>query len=164
MEDNIKKQIFVLLDSLNISYQLMNHAPIFTVEEGNNIALQLGVTACKSLLLKNKQNMYFLLLVKGEKKFNGKSIASQINSSHLSFATADDLEGLLHCYQGAVSPLGLYYDVSRKVSLLVDKELFQVDYIGCHPCDNTCSVKLRLKDLLELFLPAVHHNYIFVEI
>lgn len=164
MENNIKEQLLMLLDSLNVSYQAIDHAPIFSMEEGDNVARQLGVTACKSLLLRNKKGKYFLLLIKGEKRFNGKDVARQIGSTHLTFATEEEMKDLLHCYQGSVSPLGLYYDISNKVSLLIDKELFQTVYIGCHPCDNTCSLRLRLKDLLELFLPAVHHSYVSVEI
>lgn len=161
---NTKKELFELLDSLNIPYQKIDHEPILTMKDGDSIVKRLGVSACKCLLLKNKQNLHFLLLTEGDKKFNGKEIAKQINSTHLTFATIEEMEQLLHCYQGSVSPLGLYYDISNNVNLLIDGKLLQTEYIGCHPCDNTCSLKLRMKDLVELFLPAVHHKYRTIEI
>lgn len=105
----------------------------------------------------NKQKEYFLLLLSGNKKLSTKSIAKQIGSSHLSFASDEDMETLLFTTPGAVSILGLIYDKENKVKLLIDKDVIQADYIGCHPCENTCSLKLRTKDILEVLLPAINH-------
>ncbi|MDD6074753.1 MAG: prolyl-tRNA synthetase associated domain-containing protein, partial [Clostridium sp.] len=33
------------------------------------------------------------------------------------------------------------------------------EYIGCHPCINTSSLKIRRDDLLEKILPAMKHGY-----
>ena len=38
------------------------------------------------------------------------------------------------------------------------------EYIGCHPCVNTSSLKLRRADIFETFLSAVKHNYLTVEL
>ena len=50
-------------------------------------------------------------------------------------------------------------DRENRVTLLIDRDLLADAYIGCHPCVNTSSLKLKTSDLLDIFLPAVHHAY-----
>ena len=54
--------------------------------------------------------------------------------------------------------------VKAGTRLLIDRELLGEAYIGVHPCVNTSSLKLRLSDLLEKFLPAVDHGYTVVDL
>ena len=60
---------------------------------------------------------------------------------------------------GAVSVLGLINDSENAVTLLVDRDLLKDEYIGCHPCVNTSSLKLQVRDLFEKFLPATDHSF-----
>ena len=50
-------------------------------------------------------------------------------------------------------------DQQKKVQLLVDQELLQDAFIGCHPCVNTSSLRIAREDLFGKFLPAVGHDY-----
>lgn len=152
------------LNELGIAYTMLDHQPIMTMAEGEAIANALGVKACKNLFLVNRQDEHFLLLLSGEKRLNTKSIAKQINSSHLSFASANDLQDYLSVEQGAVSVLALMFDKKNKVKLIIDQDVASQEFIGCHPCVNTCSLKLRTKDVLNKFLPAVgHEKYLIIE-
>ena len=99
------------------------------------------------------------------KKLKTKELAGQIGSSHLSFASEKAMENLLCTFPGAVSILGLIYDKENKVQLLIDKEILESTYIGCHPCVNTCSLKIRLEDILKILLPKIsHQNFNIVEL
>ena len=42
---------------------------------------------------------------------------------------------------------------------LIDEDLLKDEWIGCHPCVNTSTLRLRMRELLEVYLPAVHHTY-----
>ena len=64
----------------------------------------------------------------------------------------------------SVSVLGLMNDHEKKVQLLIDEDVLKDPYFGCHPCINTSSLKLYTKDILEKFLPAVHHEYTIVNL
>lgn len=46
----------------------------------------------------------------------------------------------------------------------MDKDLVQDEYVGCHPCINTSSLRLKMDDLLHVLLPAMHHEPIFVTV
>lgn len=158
--ENIKEYIFNVLHSLGISYESVSHSPIMTVAEGKDIAKSLGVTSCKNLFLVNKQKEYFLYLLPGDKKLCAKSLAEQIGSSHLSFASREEMERLLRTSPGAVSILGLINDKENRVQLLIDEDVMHMDYISCHPCINTCSLRIKMADITNIFLPEIsHHKY-----
>ena len=59
---------------------------------------------------------------------------------------------------GAVSIMGLMNDHDRAVHLLVDEDVLRDEYIGCHPCVCTSSLKIRTADILEKFLPSTGHE------
>ena len=74
------------------------------------------------------------------------------------------MEEFLDITPGSVSVMGLMNDKDHRVRLLIDRELLQDAFVGCHPCVNTSSLKLRMKDVLEKFLPYVGHAYTVVEL
>ena len=89
-----------------------------------------------------------------DKPFKTKELSSQINSARLSFAGPEDMEKLLDITPGSVSVLGLMNDKDDDVTLLIDKDLLKDEYIGCHPCINTSSLKIKSKEILDKVL---HH-------
>ena len=114
---------------------------------------------CKNLFLCNRQKTaFYLLLMPGDKKFKTKELSSQINSARLSSAEAEDMLKYLDIEPGAVSIMGLMNDNECGVRLLVDEDVKAGEYIGCHPCVNTSSLKIKTADLFEKFLPAVGHE------
>lgn len=65
---------------------------------------------------------------------------------------------------GSVSILGLMNDIGNNVQLLVDKDVVKDEYIGCHPCINTSSLKIKTSDIVEKFITYVNHEVIYVDI
>ena len=84
--------------------------------------------------------------------------------ARLSFGKPEAMERLLDLTPGSVSVLGLMNDPENRVQLLIDEDVLKDPFIGCHPCINTSSLKFATKDLLERFLPAVHHEPIIVHL
>lgn len=149
-----------LLDSLGIQYQRTDHRRTDTMEECNEVDAILGVVICKNLFLCNKQKTaFYLLMMPGEKKFKTKELSAQINSSRLSFANAEDMLKYLDIEPGSVSIMGLMNDKDHAVQLLIDEDVLKDEYLGCHPCVNTSSLKIRTEDIITGFLPAVGHTY-----
>lgn len=154
-----------LLDSLSIPYERLDHEALFTIEACHEADAILGVAMCKNLFLCNQNKTEFhLLLMPGEKRFKTKTFSRLIGSSRLSFASEEAMEVLLGLTPGSVTPMGLMNDREGRVSLWIDSELLTEEYIGCHPCINTSSIKVKTEDLLKVFLPAVGHGYRVVEL
>ena len=74
------------------------------------------------------------------------------------------MEQFLDITPGAVSVMGLMNDTEHNVQLLIDADLMDSEYIGCHPCVNTSSLKIKTADILEKFLPEVAHEPLVVEL
>ena len=149
-----------LLDSLGIEYKRTDHERTDTMEACNAVDDILGVIICKNLFLCNRQKTtFYLLMMPGDKKFKTKELSAQINSSRLSFAEPEDMVKYLGLEPGSVSVMGLMNDTDHAVQLLIDEDVLEGEYLGCHPCVNTSSLKLRTDDVIRKFLPAVGHDY-----
>lgn len=154
-----------LLDRLNIPYVRMDHDATASIEYCHDVEQILGIRICKNLFLCNAQKTkFYLLLMPGDKKFKTKNLSRQIQSSRLSFAEGEYMEKFLDITPGSVSILGLANDTENQVKLLIDSDVLKDKYIGCHPCMNTSSLKIKTADILEKFLPAVHHDYVLVDL
>ena len=148
-----------LLDKLGISYQRIDHEAAMTMEACAAVDEALGATICKNLLLCNRQcTDFYLLLMPGDKPFKTKELSKQIGSSRLSFASAEYMEEYLDITPGSLSILGLMNDKDNKVQLLIDEDVLKGEYIGCHPCINTSSLRLLTADVLEKLIPAMGHE------
>ena len=101
-------------------------------------------------------------MMPGEKPFKTKELSKQINSARLSFASSEAMLKYLDIQPGAVSVMGLMNDRENMVQLLVDEDVLKDKYIGCHPCVNTSSLKIKTSDVFDTFLKAVNHDYITV--
>lgn len=153
------------LDSLGIKYKRMDHEHAETMEACEEIDKIMDVVMCKNLFLCNRQKTaFYLLMMPGDKKFKTKELSSQINSARLSFAEAEDMLKYLDIEPGAVSIMGLMNDKDHAVKLLIDEDVLKDEYIGCHPCVNTASLKMRTDDVIKKFLPAVEHEYMTVHL
>lgn len=155
---NASKEIAYFLAEKNIGYIRYSHKPIFTVEDGKEIAEHLGIKPCKTLLLVNRQHQYYMLVTTGDKRVSLSDFAGQIGSSRLSFASTESLEALLQTTPGAVSPLGLIFDYNHMVGLFIDNDVLQQNFIALHPCVNNESFVFKTTDFINLFLPSVNRK------
>ena len=152
-------RVYDFLDSLGVTYQRIDHEAAMTMEACEEIDRMLEATICKNLLLCNRQEtQFYLLMLPGDKVFKTKELSAQIGSSRLSFAKAEYMEQYLDITPGSLSVLGLMNDKDRMVRLLIDEDVLTGEYIGCHPCINTSSLRLKAKDIFNTFLNAVDHN------
>lgn len=155
-----ERRVYRLLDELAIPYERLDHEAAETMEVCREIDGSLGALICKNLFLCNRQGTaYYLLMMPADKPFRTKELSAQINSSRLSFASPERMLEYLDILPGSVSVMGLMNDREGRVRLLIDEEVLQNEYVGCHPCVNTSSLRLRTADLTARFLPAVEHSY-----
>ena len=167
MDGRLPREVrtYDLLDSLGIEYKRTDHERTDTMEACNAVDEVLGVVICKNLFLCNRQKTaFYLLMMPGDKKFKTKELSAQINSARLSFAQPEDMLKYLDIEPGSVSIMGLMNDKDHAVQLLIDEDVLKEEYLGCHPCVNTSSLKMRVDDVIKKFLPAVNHDYRIVHL
>lgn len=154
-----EQKTYALLDSLGISYDRVDHEAAFTIEACTAVDEAFGTPMCKNLFLRNSNgSQFFLLLMPGDKPFKTKELSAQIGSTRLSFGDETAMESMLGVTPGSVTVLGVAYDTENEVQLLIDDDVLHADYICCHPCMNTSSLRIKTEDILTKFLPAVHHT------
>lgn len=167
--DRIKKEqrCYEFLDKLGLEYWRCDHpdANADTMEACLKIDAILEATVCKNLFLCNRQKTdYYLLMMPGDKVFKTKELSGQLGCARLSFASAEDMEKYLDITPGSVSVLGLMNDVENKVRLIVDEDVLKGEFVGCHPCINTSSLKLYTKDVFEVICKALKHDMTVVHL
>ena len=166
-DDRIPQEMAIYdeLERQGISFERVDHDHADTMEDCRKIEEVLDAKICKNLFLCNRQQTeFYLLMMPGNKKFKTKNLSKQINSARLSFAGDEYMEQFLDITPGSVSILGLANDKENQVQLLIDSDVLKDPFLGCHPCINTSSLKIKTADLTEKFLPAVHHSYITVDL
>ncbi len=157
--------VYDFLDSIGIEYERTDHAPVDTMEACNEIDAVLGTLICKNLFLCNRQETdFYILMMPGDKPFKTKDLSSQIGCARLSFADESYMEEFLNIKPGAVSVMGLMNDKDNRVQLLIDRPVIEQETFGCHPCVSTSSLKMKTTDILNIFLPAVHHIPVIVDL
>ena len=154
-----------LLDALGIAYERVDHDPADTIPDCELVETYLGTKICKNLVLCNRQKtQFYLLLLRGSKVFYTKYLSKQLGCSRLSFASGEDMEKYLGLRPGSASVLGLMNDPENRVQLVIDAGVAEQEIWGCHPCVNTSSLRLRGRDIIEKFLPAVGHSPVYVDL
>jgi len=162
-----EQRCYDLLNGLGIEYFRCDHpdANASTIEACHDIDRVLEALICKNLFLCNRQHTdFYLLMMPGDKVFKTKELSSQLGCARLSFASAEEMEEYLDITPGSVSVLGLMNDKENKVRLIVDEDVLKGEFVGCHPCINTSSLRLYTKDLFGVVIEAMHHDMTVVRL
>ena len=154
-----------VLDELGITYMRADHECAETIEACADIENVLGHGICKNLFLTNRQKTeFYLLLMPGDKPFKTKYLSKQLGTARLSFADAESMEEYLDIKPGSVSVLGIINDTQKRVDLIFDREIYEDEYICCHPCRNTSTLKIYTSDILKKLIPYSQHEITVVDL
>lgn len=144
------KEILELLNNKRIECKMIKHKKVYTIEEIKDINLDKEGIIPKNIFLRNANGkVHYLVTCHPDKKIDIKSLASNLNSTRLSFASTDRLKKYLNVEKGSVSPLGFIYDKNSEVIFVFDKELINKT-IGVHPNRNNCTIFINFKTLVKL--------------
>ena len=166
-EGRLEKEIRVydFLDNLGIKYYRIDHNVANTMDECETLEVALETVICKNLFLCNRQKTdFYILMMPAAKPFKTKDLSHKIGTSRLSFADPCFMEEFLDVTPGSVSIMGLMNDKANRVRLIVDVDVLKPEYVGCHPCINTSSLKIKREDVFDKYLKAVHHKPTYVEL
>lgn len=153
---NKKADIYEYLNVNNIWYEKINHEAVYNMDELSKIDIPYFDVIAKNLFIRDdKKRNYYLITLKGNKKINLKEFRKSQNTRALSFASEEELQEIMSLTAGSVSPFGLLNDDNLLVHFYIDKD-YDDSVIGIHPNDNTETIILKVKDLIEII--ATHGN------
>lgn len=147
-----KEQIYRYLKQKNIWYEITKHKAVYNMKDLQDVDLPYPEGDAKNLFVRDdKKRNYYLITVKGTKKVDLKEFRHQNNTRPLSFVNEKELLELLNLKPGSVTPLGLLNDKEHKVEFFIDNELLEEPgIIGVHPNENTATVWLKTRDLINI--------------
>ena len=145
-----ERACYDFLDKLGVEYLRADHEALFTMEALAPVEAALECSIAKNLFLTNRQQTeFYLLLMPGDKPFKTKYLSAQLDCSRLSFGSEEQLIEHIGTSHGSASILGLLNDGAKKVHLIADRDLQQLEWFACHPCRNTSTLRFRFADLVE---------------
>jgi len=144
------------LQDIDIKYELYNHVPIFTVEEGAHLEAEIPGVHCRNLYLRDKKKKNFLVVAANETKIDLKTLPERIDSGRLSFGSAERLWQHLGIRPGSVCPFTVINDPDHQVQVILDEQMMKAEVVNHHPLDNAMTIGLSPVDLLKFFNHTGH--------
>ncbi|MBF7097422.1 prolyl-tRNA synthetase associated domain-containing protein [Alkalibacter mobilis] len=150
-ENNNVKKVIKYLESLNIKYKIVEHPPVYTIDEMDELDIGRDGDIVKNLFLRDaKGKRHFLVLLHKDKKVDLKVFQEKLESTKLSFASEERLDKYLNLTKGSVTPMGIINDESKSVEVAIDKDLVGNKSLGVHPNDNTATIWLAFEDIVKV--------------
>ena len=161
---SVRQVVFDYLSDMNITYDIIEHPAVYTIEEMDNLCIDTNNQVVKNLFVRDdKKKRYFLIAVQKDKRVDLKELKAKLNSRPLSFASESALYEILGLSKGAVTPFGILNDTNCKVEVVLDNDVRYFHNIGIHPNDNTATVWIKPEDL-EVVIRKHGNAFSYVEI
>lgn len=153
---NDKNGVLALLESAAIKYEVTEHRPIYTAEEGEALKLPHPEAIARTLFLcDGKHQNFWLVTLPKDKKLDLKALRAQLGSRRLTFAAAEELDAMLNLPPGSVTPLGALNDAEGRVPVIIDAA-FKESLIGVPLLTNTATIWLNGADLALMLMQQGH--------
>ena len=161
----MREKVLNKLDELSINYKEIEHIPVYTIEDMDNLGnIFDNAKICKNLFVRDqKGKRHFLVVLPEEKRAPLSDIAEKIGSTKLSFASEERLMKYLKLEPGSVTPLSVINDETNEVEVVFDEELKKEKLLGVHPCVNTSTILLS-PDELEKYIKSNNNKLKYIKI
>lgn len=161
---NGQKELYTLLEHLNINFEYLEHPPTPTIDEAKKYWKDIEATHCKNLFFRNhKGNKHYLVVLEHSQNLSIKSLEQKLKQGKLSFASEKRMDKYLGLKPGSVSPFGLINDMENHVFVFLDENIKNAKKISFHPNLNTASLVLEFCDF-EKYLNQTNNNYQYIKL
>ena len=146
---SVSAPLFARLDALGIAHSTIEHAPVFTVDDGRGWKHEIPGLHCKNLFMKDARGRIALAVLPGDKRADIRGIEKKAGLARLSFGKPELLQDVLGVTPGSVTPFALINDVDRRVTVILDADMMAADLVNYHPLRNDASTTIRAEDLMK---------------
>lgn len=151
------------LAALAIPTTTVEHAPVFTVEESEDLERTLAGAHTKNLFLKDSRGALFLVVAGSRTAVDLKALSRRIGAGRFSFGKPDLLMEALGVTPGSVTAFAAMNDTAGRVQVVVDASLMRHETINCHPLTNAATTNIARDDLLR-FIRATGHEPLIADL
>ena len=159
-----QKELYEVLEKLEISFDYHEHPPLNTIEEAIVHWKDFNSGRCKNIFFRNhKGNRHYLVILEHLRQLDIHDLEKRLRQGKLTFASDGRLMKYLGVQPGSVSPFGLINDTENHVHLFIDEQLNDFERLAFHPNVNTASLVITKSDLIR-FLKFTGNSYEFIKL
>ena len=157
-------QLYQFLQQHDIPYTRYEHPAVYTVEQANAHLQDAPGARTKNLFLSDeKKENYYLLWMQSDAQVNFKRLGKEQGLGKARFGSPEKLMEYLGLEPGSVSVLSLVNDPQQRVTLLIDRSLWEAESFQCHPLVNTATLVIARPDV-ERFFDLTAHTYRLIDV
>lgn len=158
------EEVQKVLDDLNISFEVVHHAPALTTEQADSFIEGIEGVRTKTMFLTNrKKKNFYLVIMDDSKRLDMDTFKDLVGEKQVKMASEDKLFEKMKLPAGVVSPFGLLSNSERDVRVYFDEEIIHQDRMSFHPNTNEKTLFIKTKDLLQ-FLHAIGYEETIVSL
>ncbi|HEY9123184.1 MAG TPA: prolyl-tRNA synthetase associated domain-containing protein [Bacteroidales bacterium] len=155
-------ELYQLLDQLQVSFDYYEHPAAPTIEEAKKYWADIEATHCKNLFFRNhKGDRHYLVVLHYQYKLNIHDLEKRLKQGKLTFASEQRMWKYLQVKPGSVSPLALFADTEKHVTVFFDEKLKEASKLSFHPCINTASLVIPMPHFMR-FIEFCGNTHYFV--
>jgi Ala-tRNA(Pro) deacylase len=155
--DSKQATLFRRLEELGIASTTVEHEPLFTVTQSQELRGTIPGGHTKNLFLKDKDGRLALVVAKEDAKVDLKGLAKRLGFGRFSFGKPELMMEVLGIEPGSVTAFALIHEASHRLdAVVVDEALLAFAEVNCHPLVNSATTRIRTDDLLR-FMEACGH-------
>ena len=156
------QQVANKLQELGITFDVVEHPPVFTTEQADSYIEGMEGVRTKSMFLTNrKKTQYYLLIMGDKKRLDMADFKVQVGANRIRMASADSLAEKMQLSPGTVSPFGLLNNDEKDILVYFDKDIVSEDIMTFHPNTNEKTIFIKIQDLFR-FLDSIGFTYEFL--
>jgi Ala-tRNA(Pro) deacylase len=145
-----RADLLTWFDALGLEHRTVDHAPVFTVAEGDAIKANMPGGHTKNLFLKDKKGALILISALQSTQIALNQMHHRLGCGRLSFGKPDLLEEALGVTPGSVTAFALVNDPDRRVRFILDAALMAHEVVNFHPLKNDATTAMPSADLLRM--------------
>lgn len=157
-------QVYKTLEQMGIAFDYYEHPEAPTIEIASQFYRGEGTVLCKNLFFRNhKGNRHYLVIMDSRHNMDIHDIEHRLHQGKLTFASPERMMRFLGVKPGSVSLFGLVNDTNHEVTLFIDNNLRNANYVSFHPNDNTASLVISNSDMIK-FIENIGNEYEFLNL
>ena len=157
-----QKELYGLLNELNIEFEYLEHPPIPTIEDALKLRGPIDALFCKNLFFRNhKGKKHYLVCFDHSQQLAIRDLEQLLKQGKISFASGWRMDKYLGLKPGSVSPFGLINDTENHVKVFLDEAISKAEKVAFHPNDNRGTLILSTPDFIK-YMDHKGNQYEFI--
>ncbi len=142
----MEQQLYLKLNSLSIGYEILEHKPILTMDDGREIMAKLNGCVPINLALIDSNGKYYLLVKKITTKLKINDLNKKLSVKGIKMLTQEKMSEILGVPPGCATIFSLINYPS--LHIIID-DTIKDEFINFHPMRNNATMTIKYQDVLK---------------